>query len=651
MFGKKLILSLLLNLILTVFAFSQTVVSNLGLYGCTGNDVLVDANGVVYLSVDGPQSVYISTNHGSTWTGGLATTSTYLGGGKGLAAFVDSVYLVTDNGILRTVNAGASWTPILEPSSGLSFYNQIGVNQNTHDIFVGSMNGNIYYSSDKGSSWSTQTVTGTPGNVILKIAFDENDYTHVFTVCQTGGTNGYLYESTNTGTSYAKLTVTDPTTLLEVEDIYNVGIHPTSADTIYAGTFDMKLYKSTDAGANWEQLTAYQAMYGLPNIGFKNDTLYVSGYRSLDNGQTFTELTATFGTHTQHIDSKGWAYDETDDHYFYAFGALGIFVSSDNGTTYVGSNTGIEGVQVQKMSQISTQKDTVWVATQSGLAKATNFTTTPVWDFPVDVGWDVSGHECVEIDPSNTDNVYSANSRIHQTQNFGTSWSVVYDEGLPLATQQKFTEILCVPDSDPTVSTQVVLASMVSQDGTTGKIIRSDDGGTTWSTVLSSVPVNTLAINSVSGVLFAGVGDKQQNTVQGGIYKSTDNGLTWSQIVPAAGVSLTGYVVTHIEFHPVFPNLMFASCGANNINGSILRSLTFGNTWTDISPTTPEVGYFASTLVDLTSTYLLYACINNKVYTKNYYTASWTLTYEGLTGETINFLFYDGLVMGTTTGF
>lgn len=630
----------------TKISNAQTVTTNLGLYGCTGQGVVVDNNGIVYIGVMGPQPIYISSNHGTSWTAGLPTDSLKTQGGDntGLDVFADSVYFSNNNGVFRTDDAGSTWSPILLPSSGKNNYQQIAVNSN-HDIFIGSRNGEIYFSDDLGVNFTTQSVTGSVGDACQKIDFDPNNTTNIFAAFQGTGNTGYLYKSTDTGSSWAKLTVTDTSTTTEITNIYKFGVHPTSADTIYVGTLDHKIYKTTDAGVNWENLPSYQVNYGLPNFFFEDDTVYVAGYRSFDYGISFQQLNGN-------IDSKGIALDPNNDSYYYAFGALGINVSTDGGTTYNNSNTGIEAVQIKKMSQLPAQKDTVWVATQSGLALGTNFTTTPIWTFPVDVGGDVSGHNAVEIDSSNTSNVYSANVRIHRTTNFGSTWNIIYDENLSLVDQYQFSEILAIPDTISSISTQIVVASAKKTDSTVnGYIIRSVDGGVNWTKVFTGTPVNAIVRNPHNGNLYAGVGDSEQNTIQGGIYVSTDDGATWTQMTTALGVDITTYVVNHVEFHPTFPNLMFVSCGANTSSGAILRSMNNGTTFTDISPSPVPQNKVVSSIIDLDKPYLIYSCSGNQVFKKNHFLGSWTLSYTGLPGEQINFLFYDGLVMGTSTGF
>ncbi|KAA3601475.1 MAG: T9SS C-terminal target domain-containing protein [Calditrichaeota bacterium] len=644
--------TLKLSLLTLLLAFSpkqsqaQTVTTNLGLYGCTGQNVVVDENGIVYLGVNGPQPIYISSNNGTSWSGGLPTDSLETQGGNntGLDVFADSVYFSTDNGVFRTDDAGSTWSPILLPSSGKSNYQQIAINSN-HDIFIGNRSGEIYYSDDLGVSFTTQSVTGTVGDAAQNIRFDPSNTTNIFSVFEDASNNGFLYKSTDTGSSWAKLTVTDTSSATEITNIHKFGVHPSSADTIYVGTLDNKVYKTTDAGVNWKNLPSYQVNYGLPNFFFEDDTVYVAGYRSLDHGVTFQKLNGD-------IDSKGIALDPNNDSFYYAFGALGINVSTDGGASYNISNTGIEAVQISKMSQLPAQKDTVWVATESGLARGINFTTTPIWTFPVDVGFDVSGHNAVEIDSSNTSNVYSANVRIHQTTNFGTNWNIVYDEGLSLVEQYQFSEILAIPDTISTITSQIVVATARKTDSSVnGYIIRSVDGGANWTKVFTGTPVNTVVRNPHNGKLYAGVGDSDQDTVQGGIYVSSDDGATWTQMTTSSGVDITTYVVNHIEFHPTFSNLMFVSCGANNSSGAILRSMNYGTTFTDLSPTPAPQSKVVSSVIDLDKPYLIYSCSGNQVFKRNHFLGGWSLSYTGLPGEQINFLFYDGLVMGTSTGF
>jgi len=103
------------------------------------------------------------------------------------------------------------------------------------------------------------------------------------------------------------------------------------------------------------------------------------------------------------------------------------------------------------------------------------------------------------------------NGAIKLTTNGGTSWEKVYDLGI--------TELV----TSFVETSAGIFASSGVYNGTSGKIIFSDDNGASWSVLTSSLGA-VLAMKSKSnGDLFAG-------NHYGDLYKSVDDGNSWSSI-------------------------------------------------------------------------------------------------------------------------
>ncbi|GJQ31731.1 MAG: hypothetical protein HBSAPP04_05700 [Ignavibacteriaceae bacterium] len=123
------------------------------------------------------------------------------------------------------------------------------------------------------------------------------------------------------------------------------------------------------------------------------------------------------------------------------------------------------------------------------------------------------------------------------------------------------------PFEDIDAFTSVTQSGEVMLLGTnTNKIIRSTDGGTSWSKLTINIPTGLNKLNSAYGIhLGAGNGGK--------VIRSTDGGLTWSFLATSTTNDL-------FDIISISPALIFA-CGAN---GTVIRSTDGGGTWTVSNP-------------------------------------------------------------------
>ncbi|MGE0482006.1 MAG: hypothetical protein AB7Q17_16210 [Phycisphaerae bacterium] len=136
--------------------------------------------------------------------------------------------------------------------------------------------------------------------------------------------------------------------------------------------------------------------------------------------------------------------------------------------------------------------------------------------------------------------------------------------------------------ASPVVS-GLVLASVSSSVGG-GAIYRSTNGGTSWT--LASGTAN----RAVREVEFAADGAAWAAT-DDGLFRSTDGGATWTPVaLPIAGQA----VVRDVAVDPADPAVAWVGIG-QLLNGTspivVLRTVTAGANWTDVSPpVTPGMG-------------------------------------------------------------
>jgi hypothetical protein len=124
---------------------------------------------------------------------------------------------------------------------------------------------------------------------------------------------------------------------------------------------------------------------------------------------------------------------------------------------------------------------------------------------------------CLAIDPSSSATLYAGTmDHIYKSTDSGLTWSPVYT-----GPGHSFVNALAVDPGD----SRVVWAAM-----TFGGVMKSTNGGTTWTTVSGSVPMGP----APSSVVAIAVHPTHSNTVlmlgSDGVYRTTDGGTNWSQV-------------------------------------------------------------------------------------------------------------------------
>ena len=113
--------------------------------------------------------------------------------------------------------------------------------------------------------------------------------------------------------------------------------------------------------------------------------------------------------------------------------------------------------------------------------------------------------------------------------------------------------------------------------GTNKDIFISDDGGSTWTnTTNAGIFVSDLEI-APDGTVYAGRGGGS-NSAEGSILKSIDNGSTWTDITPASGQNRIELAIA-----PSNSNILYAVAAAGSNVAWMKKSTDAGISWTNIS--------------------------------------------------------------------
>jgi FG-GAP-like repeat len=476
-----------------------------------GNDVYPNATTIV-MAVYGA-GIFTSADSGATFTesnNGLPNGNV-LFVNRDLA--VSPVYYagMDGAGVYKSTDAGANWTAA---NNGLlcGYINHISANSATPAILYAGTNcssataGGVFRSLDSGATWTFQNAVGDfAGKNVRRVFNDEAAPGTVYAAT----TNG-LWKSTdiNTATT-ATWTQVGFNTML----VTNVSTDPNVAGVLLVSVRGHGVWLSINAGVSWNDVTA-----GLPSVDysggagidfFNPTTSYISyGNNGIYKGiRSGTSVTWSLWNSTL----KGSFGVGT------ARAVPGVLFATGNNGFYKSINDGVS-----------------WTQLQNGLPAA-NMN-------------DVQSH------PTTPGTVYATNSdALYKSTDGGTHWTrkQVASGNLRSGSSNQIVLIPGAPDT--------VLLSTFSEG-----IYKSVDGGNTFATANTGLPVNLVALDAtvtrgIDGKLYAGFLGALDGGAGSGVYRSDDGGVTWTikttgltagsslfvrTIVPDPNTALTLYAVT-----------------------------------------------------------------------------------------------------------
>ena len=383
----------------------------------------------------------------------------------------DTIYAgIASGGVFKTVDGGINWYPIFDETYTMSIGDLVVDPNNPNIVYVGTgeVNGGggsvtyggngVYKSTDAGETWSHIGLAAT--EYISRIIVDPNNSQKIFlgAMGKLFGKNFErgLYRSTNGGTTWEnKLFISDSTGCIDV------ALNPTDPDIVYA--------------AMWERIRRPdRRTYGGPTCGL---------YRSLDGGDTWTELTNGIPNNSPNIGRIGVSICESSPNIIYAIYADdigyfdGVYKSTNNGDS--------------------------WTRTIDG-ALSSLFSS---------YGWWFGN---IRVDPANPNNVFVMGLDVYKTTNGGSSW--FYASGSMHVDQHG----MYIHPSNP----NFVVA------GNDGGVYKSTNAGSSW-TFITSMPITQFYTCEVdyqfSNRYYGGTQDNGTNRTLSGTVNS------WQQIYGGDG--------------------------------------------------------------------------------------------------------------------
>ena len=188
---------------------------------------------------------------------------------------------VASGGVWKTVNNGATWTPVFDKQGSFSIGYVALDPRNSNTVWVGTGESNsqrsvsygdgVYKSEDGGASWKNMGLKRSEH--IGKIMIDPRNSSHVYVAASgplwgPGGDRGLFKTSDGGKTWKPSLAIGENTGVTDIAmDPQNPDILFVSAwqrrrrhfYTLINGGPESAIYKSTDAGASWQKLSGILA--------------------------------------------------------------------------------------------------------------------------------------------------------------------------------------------------------------------------------------------------------------------------------------------------------------------------------------------------------------------------------------------------------
>lgn len=467
-----------------------------------------------------------STNAGETWSPSLDWSLHEQRGVQRLKFNPlnhTTLWAATTEGLFKSTDAGATWEGQL-----LSLFATDVILHSTDSNKIMASFGNLGYAPavfrtlDGGQSWDLMPFPTYSGKTMLESNYSYPDIVFASVADSTTGV-GTLYTSSDFGNSWTILKeYTTTGQLLGVQGWYShfVASRPDNpAVIVHNGVNDSH---SDDGGATFSSAAGgYSDNHAYDYLPSQPDILYIANdngiYRSTDFGASYTHVSEGLATGQFY---NGFSNSSTDS-------LLAIVQSQDHipGYIYRGAlGWGRSAVDESGWTAIHPTNDSVMFAVNRfggsitrSLNRGTSFTT---------VGSGFAGIGCwnspIVISPSNPSVMYFGKSRIYKSTAGGTGWSSTNGgaelDGNPVLS-------LAVSANDPNVVYAGTLPHI-----TRAHIFRTTNGGTSWQDVTATLPDRypmDIAVDPSNSqtayVVFGGFGT-------GHVFKTTTGGDSWTDI-------------------------------------------------------------------------------------------------------------------------
>ncbi|MBA3439059.1 MAG: hypothetical protein H0T92_04235, partial [Pyrinomonadaceae bacterium] len=387
--------------------------------------------------------------------------------------------------------------------------------QDSQRLYLGTLDGQIYSSTDGGQQWSRLAGFNRPGLYIDHIIVDPRSSQTIYVAAHRHKEPGGFFKTTDGGATWAE------STELQAEALHSLTQASANPDILIVGT-NRGVFRSSNAGDSWEQL-ATVATPGLINIESlaidpRNPDVIYAGtwylpYKTIDGGKTWSVIKTGM---IDDSDVFAIEIDELKPDHVLASACSGIYESHNAGNNWRKVN-GIPSTsrRTRAIVQHPAVPNMIFAGTTEGFWRSTDGGDR----------WMLTTSKLIEI------NAIAVHPKNPQTIYIGTNNNGVMisrDGGKTFApSNQGYSgrrAYSILPDRE---KPNRIYATTINTARGGGGFFVSNDGGVTWQPSMRKMPKDLSTYSILqdlrdSNILYLGTNL--------GVYYSLDRGASWSSV-------------------------------------------------------------------------------------------------------------------------
>src|SRR5216683_765873 len=432
------------------------------------------------------------------------------------------VLAIEDNGSIDPSQYSADWRTTGPPGGDVR---SLVVDPNNADrLYFGTLDGQIYTSSDGGRQWKLLYNFNRPKLFVDHIIVDPRNSKVLFVGAHRHKEPGGFFKSTDGGLTWRE----DPK--LRNEAVHSLTQSVADADVLVAGTFN-GIFRSEDSGDTWEQLPTYSTP-GLVHVESlamdpRSSKIIYAGtwylpYKSTDGGQTWKSIKNGI---IDDSDIFAIDVDPRDPNHIIASACSGIYETKSAGESW----RKVQGIPSQSrrtraIMQHPSVPGLVFAGTTEGFWRSERGGDADSWMVTTSRQLEINS---IAIHPSRPQTIYIG------TNNYGVMVST--DGGKNFAPTNagysgRFANVIV---ADREMPNRVYAATINTTTGG-GFLFVSTDNGETWRPSMRSMPPRLITYSIMQDA-------RNVNTIylgtNLGVYQSLDRGASWAPVWTAAAAT------------------------------------------------------------------------------------------------------------------